>query len=117
MTVTTPHDRPMSSPPLLPVLLGSAVRGVRRLGLPSGFPAGSPAWRRRHAVALAVGTAGVPALALLGAAAGRTLPAVLVALLGPAALLAAAGVRVLPPRARSALTAAPSLRAVAPPSG
>ena len=109
MTVTIPHDRPLPLPAGPPgarprVLVDAAVRGGRRLGLPSGLPTG-PALRR-HAVVLAAGVAGVPALALLGAAAGRTLPAVLVALLGPVALLAAAAARVLPARVRSALTAA-----------
>ena len=108
MTVTTPHDRPMPLPPLRPepgrLLLDAAERGARRLGLPSGLPA--TAWRRRHAVTLATGSAVLPALVLLGSAAGRTLPAVLVALGGPAALLLAASLPALSTRLRSALTTA-----------
>ena len=107
MTVTTPHDRPLPLPPLRPeprLLVDAAVRGAHRLGLPSGLPA--TAWRRRHAVALAAGSAVLPVLALLAGAAGRPLPAVLVAVLGPAALLLAGSLRVLPLRVRSALTAA-----------
>lgn len=106
MTVTTPHDRPPLRPEPARLLVAAAARGAHRLGLPTGLPASSTAWRRRHVVALAAAGAGLAALALLGGAAGRSFPAVLVALAGPAALLLAGCLRVVPARVRCALTAA-----------
>ena len=61
---------------------------------------------RRHALVLLAGAAALPALAVLGLTHGRPLVAVLVALLGPAGLLAVAGLPALPARLRSVAAAA-----------